>query len=72
MRTPDDYRLPERSLEPEFETFVPTCPVCGAECSEVYTGYLHAVLGCDVCVSVKDAWEYAKKSRDEWRKLVRV
>lgn len=63
---------PERPLEPEFEPFVPTCPVCGAECSEVYTGYLHAVLGCDVCVDVVDVWDYVEESREEWRKLVSI
>lgn len=28
--------------------FVPTCPVCGAECGDFGTGFLHAVLCGDV------------------------
>lgn len=70
MRTPDDYHLPERPMEPAFEAFVPTCPVCGAECETIYTGFLRAVIGCDVCVDSVDAYDYMEQARKEWRKLV--
>lgn len=35
----------------------PVCPVCGQECETVYLDHkTRDILGCDVCVDVKDAW----------------
>lgn len=32
----------------DLRLFVPTCPVCGAECGDSGAGFLHAVLCGDV------------------------
>lgn len=48
---------PERPIDPP-EPFIPTCPCCGAECETIYVSFAHAVLGCDVCITAKDAYDY--------------
>lgn len=35
----------------------PHCPACGEECETVYKDRHGAYIGCDVCVTTKDAWE---------------
>ena len=35
----------------------PICPVCGEVCSDVYTDFLGRVVGCDVCLDKRDAYE---------------
>lgn len=44
------------SLEPE-EYSVPRCPHCYAECETFYLNKRGEVIGCDECVTEKDAWE---------------
>ena len=39
--------------EPEY----PRCPVCGNECSEIYTDEHGDIFACDECVETKNAWE---------------
>jgi hypothetical protein len=39
--------------EPE----IPHCPVCGAECSDIYRDKHGDVFACDNCVNRIDAWE---------------
>lgn len=53
---------PERPLDPPPERFIPTCPCCGEVCEKLYTGYLHVILGCDVCLTAVDAAEYLEES----------
>lgn len=42
-----------KAKEPEY----PHCPVCGAECETVFTNEDLEIIGCNECVSSKDAWE---------------
>lgn len=35
----------------------PHCPVCDAECDEVYMDVNNVVFGCTECVRVKSAWD---------------
>lgn len=35
----------------------PVCPVCGEECSDVYSTRHGDIVGCDVCLTLGDAWE---------------
>jgi hypothetical protein len=39
--------------EPEY----PHCPVCNAECDEIYMDENDEIFGCDQCVKIKNAWE---------------
>ena len=41
---------------------LPKCPVCGAECREVYkTNFNNAVIGCDKCITAQDAYEFKEE-----------
>lgn len=35
----------------------PRCPVCGDECETIYADRAGEIVGCDCCVTTKDAWE---------------
>ena len=36
----------------------PHCPCCGSECETIYFSDRDGtILGCDNCITVKDAWE---------------
>ena len=35
----------------------PHCPVCGAECEEIYMDKDGEIFACDECVKIKNAWE---------------
>ena len=35
----------------------PHCPVCGAECSEIYRNKNREIVGCMCCLDLVDAWE---------------
>ena len=35
----------------------PVCPECGAECEKVYFTEPGICVGCDICLTEKDAWE---------------
>lgn len=39
------------------EPVYPRCPVCGAECEEIYKDINFEIVGCDVCIRKADAWE---------------
>lgn len=39
------------------EPIYPRCPVCGEECETVYRNIYLDIVGCDVCLESKDAWE---------------
>lgn len=36
---------------------VPRCPVCGEECTTVYKDLYGEILGCDECLTERDAWD---------------
>lgn len=35
----------------------PVCPVCGNECGKVYKDQYGEIVGCDECLTERDAWE---------------
>lgn len=35
----------------------PICPICGEICDTVFCDRTGELIGCDECVSEKDAWE---------------
>ena len=50
--------IPDYRLEPEEKNdFIPVCPVCGKECDTVYMDMEDEVVGCDRCITLKDAYE---------------
>lgn len=36
---------------------VPRCPICGRECEDVYYNLDGYIIGCDLCTTVRDAWD---------------
>ncbi len=46
--------------EPEF----PKCPVCDAECDTIYIGHNGDYIGCENCVTTRDAWEVIENLSD--------
>ena len=59
---------PERPVEPP-ETKMLHCPVCGAEEPEMIIQEPGgAVLGCDMCLCLYEAWDYFE--RQEWQKQI--
>ena len=56
---------PERPLEPR-ESAPRHCPVCGAEEPEkIIQEPGGAVLGCDECLRVYDAWDWFERQEEE-------
>lgn len=43
-----DGRLPEE----------PRCPVCGAAAETFYTTKTGRIVGCDICLTQKEYWEF--------------
>ena len=43
----------------------PICPVCGEECETLYLQDGN-VIGCDSCVSEKNAWEWWDEYQDQF------
>lgn len=57
---PDDpiVRNMERTGFPDGkEPEEPRCPVCGALCETIYAFKDFEVVGCDICLTVKDAYD---------------
>lgn len=46
--------------EPE----TPICPNCGEEADTFYISADKEVLGCDNCISRRDAWEFVEEDED--------
>lgn len=44
---------------------VPVCPCCGEECIVLYRNRFGEYIGCDVCVTDVDAWEWMEEQRHE-------
>lgn len=42
---------------PDGEPEYPHCPLCGEECGSIYKDGNGDILGCEQCVSVKNAWD---------------
>lgn len=58
----NDWRdIPERPLEPPPEPPFPRCPVCGDETDTLYKDKYGDIVGCDNCVTTKDAWEWKQE-----------
>ena len=49
----DDWKLPERPLEPPEDPPRRTCPVCGEECETLYRRPYGEILGCENCVETE-------------------
>ena len=51
--------LPDyRPDPPDADEFIPRCPVCGRECDTLCLDSNREVFGCDLCVTLIDAYEY--------------
>lgn len=46
------YGYPKKPLD------MPECPICGKQCDEIYLNIYGEVVGCDVCIKVKDSFEW--------------
>lgn len=46
-----------RTGYPNGEPTYPHCPVCGAECSEIYMDENGVIFACDECCKKKSAWD---------------
>ena len=40
------------------------CPICGDECTEIYTDMYGTVFGCDKCIVSQDAWDWQEEKRE--------
>ena len=57
---------PERPLEPR-ESAPRHCPICGAEEPEkIIQEPGGAVMGCDECLRVYDAWDWFERIKDAY------
>lgn len=56
-RLSDHPAIRQAELEGAPEYIGPHCPVCGEACEQAYCNSDDEVLGCDVCVKTKEAWE---------------
>lgn len=69
MEIPDhpDIRKMELygTLNPEEEVREPECPVCGAVCETIYCDPYGSAVGCDQCISPRDAYEYMEEENEE-------
>ena len=50
---------------PEYSN--PVCPVCDSECDELFFDLNHEIVGCDCCITSRDAIEYFEE-QDELAK----
>jgi hypothetical protein len=44
---------------------LPCCPLCGEECDTLFYDRFGDIVGCDNCVTTRDAWEVAECFHDE-------
>lgn len=66
MRSP--MNDPERPLEPPEKKLV-RCPICGtAEPEKIIQEPGGAVLGCDECLCLYDAWDWFDEQEEERRR----
>ena len=57
-----DFYVPHGIRVPEPKP-LPRCPVCNGEARDFYIGYWNGIIGCDECVTIKDAEEYEEENR---------
>lgn len=60
----NNYRIPERPLEPPPEKPLPDvpCPVCGSyDAEDFYFTKDGECVGCDMCIEIKDYWDVAEQ-----------
>ena len=57
----EDWLNPPEDPEPV------TCPICEEKCEEVYIDRAGDVVGCDICMSTKDAYEWAAEEAENAR-----
>lgn len=60
LRDAPDIRMTEATGYPS-ETNWPRCPVCGEECETIYYGKWMDIVGCDMCLETRNAWEWAEE-----------
>ena len=56
-------REAERWGMPPYEE-PPNCPVCGCSCNTVFMDKWNNVVGCDTCMTEKDAWEWWEDEKE--------
>lgn len=49
--------LDKTGLPPWDSGEEPHCPVCGAACDTVYFDRLNDAVGCENCLTARDAWD---------------
>lgn len=49
-----------RTGYPRKESKLPRCPVCGEVCETIYWSKFGEVVGCDECIVLQEAWDFAK------------
>lgn len=64
MQLPDAPWIRDAELNGPPEPDPVYCPVCDTECSEIYFDQSGNVVGCDYCVSKKDAGEWAAEQAE--------
>ena len=57
----------ERTGYPDDDFQIPHCPVCGSECETVYLDATGEVIGCDECLSEKNAYDCPECFRKDER-----
>lgn len=48
------------------EPNLPICPICGEECEDVYYNIDNEIVGCDQCLTRKDASECNECNQDDY------
>ena len=64
MSLPDAPWIRDAELNGPPEPEPVYCPVCGEDCSEIFFDQSGNVVGCDYCVSKKDAGEWAEEQAE--------
>lgn len=41
----------------------PICPICGAECCELFEDNDGNIVGCDECIKTIDAWDWKEREK---------
>ena len=49
---------------PPPEKPMPVCPICGEECETYFFDAANMIVGCDHCISERDAYEYLEEAKN--------
>ena len=41
------------------------CPLCGKECDTIYKDKFGQECGCENCIVIEDAWDWAEEHKEE-------